>query len=154
MSALPSFESALREVEGWSVSREALWVKLDLGEALAPIDPERAITTLQAAAAAAESFGSGTALQRAYQTLRSLGVRTWKRATAQRSGPLPTLSAREHEVVRLITQGASNPEIASALFLSRKTVERHVSNILLKLGVRNRTELASAVGRGNEGAHP
>jgi DNA-binding NarL/FixJ family response regulator len=37
----------------------------------------------------------------------------------------------------------SNPEIAQKLFLSRKTVERHVSNILRKIGAKNRTELAS-----------
>ena len=42
----------------------------------------------------------------------------------------------------LIAAGQSNPEIASRLFLSRKTVERHVSNILARTGSRNRTELA------------
>ncbi|TME18462.1 MAG: response regulator transcription factor, partial [Chloroflexi bacterium] len=36
----------------------------------------------------------------------------------------------------------SNPEIASRLFLSRKTIERHVSNILARTGARNRTDLA------------
>jgi DNA-binding NarL/FixJ family response regulator len=52
------------------------------------------------------------------------------------------LSRRELEVARLVTEGASNPEIAAQLFLSRKTVERHVSNALAKVGARNRTELA------------
>ena len=42
--------------------------------------------------------------------------------------------------------GATNPEIATAVFLSRKTVERHVSNILAKLGLRNRAELAALMG--------
>jgi len=52
------------------------------------------------------------------------------------------LSPREVEVARLVIDGASNPEIAAQLFLSRKTVERHVSNALAKVGARNRTELA------------
>ena len=41
--------------------------------------------------------------------------------------------------------GNSNPEIANALFLSRKTIERHVSNILARTNARNRTELARLV---------
>jgi DNA-binding NarL/FixJ family response regulator len=53
------------------------------------------------------------------------------------------MTAREREVAQLIVAGASNPEIARQLFLSRKTVERHVSNVLGKVGARNRTELAS-----------
>ena len=57
------------------------------------------------------------------------------------------MSAREREVLPLVSECASNPEIASASLLSRRTVERHVSNIVYKLGVRNRTELAVAVGR-------
>jgi DNA-binding NarL/FixJ family response regulator len=65
-------------------------------------------------------------------------VRTWRRAAP---GPEP-LSPREREVARLVAAGASNPEIAEALFVARKTVERHVSNILAKTGARNRTELA------------
>ena len=39
--------------------------------------------------------------------------------------------------------GATNREIAQTLFLAPKTVERHVSNVLRKVGARNRTELAS-----------
>src|SRR5438094_10482690 len=55
---------------------------------------------------------------------------------------MDTLSERERQIATLIGDGRSNPEIASRLFLSRKTVERHVSNILARTGTRNRTELA------------
>ena len=46
-------------------------------------------------------------------------------------------------MAELVAGGATNREIADLLFLSPKTVERHVSNVLKKLGARNRTELAS-----------
>jgi DNA-binding NarL/FixJ family response regulator len=72
--------------------------------------------------------------------LRKLGVRTWRRR-----GDGAPLTERELEVARLVAAGESNPDIALALFVSRKTVERHVSNVLLKLGARNRTELASVL---------
>jgi DNA-binding NarL/FixJ family response regulator len=64
---------------------------------------------------------------------------------------LDRLSQREREIATLIAAGDSNPEIANRLFLSRKTVERHVSNILARTGARNRTELARLLS--NEGAH-
>jgi pimeloyl-ACP methyl ester carboxylesterase/DNA-binding CsgD family transcriptional regulator len=53
------------------------------------------------------------------------------------------LSAREIEVLRLVAAGRSNPQIADELVLSINTVQRHVSNILDKTGLANRTEAAS-----------
>nr|BBH94430.1 DNA-binding response regulator [Thermogemmatispora argillosa] len=53
------------------------------------------------------------------------------------------LSAREIEVLRLLAQGASNREIAQQLCLAEGTVKNHVSNILSKLQVTNRTQAAS-----------
>jgi DNA-binding NarL/FixJ family response regulator len=52
------------------------------------------------------------------------------------------LSAREHEVLRLLADGLTDREIATALAISPRTVESHVSSVLRKLGVRNRAEAA------------
>ena len=51
------------------------------------------------------------------------------------------ISPREQEVVRLVLEGRSNQEIGEKLFISLSTVKTHVSNIYLKLGVKNRIEL-------------
>ena len=58
-------------------------------------------------------------------------------------GTPPTLTAREREVLRLVAEGRSNREIASDLHLSDKTVKRHVSNILGKLHLTDRTQAAA-----------
>jgi DNA-binding NarL/FixJ family response regulator len=55
--------------------------------------------------------------------------------------PKAVLTAREEEVVKLIAEGHSSKEIAATLIISYKTVERHRSNVLAKLGMRDRTEL-------------
>jgi len=53
------------------------------------------------------------------------------------------LTARELEILRLMVDGLSNPEIAKKLFVSRSTVKFHVSNILMKMGASSRTEAVS-----------
>jgi DNA-binding NarL/FixJ family response regulator len=53
-----------------------------------------------------------------------------------------TLTEREVEVLRLITRGATNREIAEQLVLSEGTVKNHISNILSRLGLRDRTQAA------------
>ncbi|MEO0759887.1 MAG: response regulator transcription factor [Cyanobacteria bacterium J06648_16] len=72
-----------------------------------------------------------------------------KMAVARPSPPKPEippgfdeLTPREREVLALIGQGANNREIAQALFLSEGTVKNHVTNILGRLGLRDRTQAA------------
>jgi DNA-binding NarL/FixJ family response regulator len=55
-----------------------------------------------------------------------------------------SLSRRELEIVDLIAAGMSNPQIAEQLYISRRTVETHLSNIYRKLDLTNRTQLATA----------
>jgi non-specific serine/threonine protein kinase len=57
------------------------------------------------------------------------------------------LTRREHEVLRLLVAGRSNPEIAEMLFISRATARTHVGNILSKLGAHSRTEAADVAHR-------
>jgi DNA-binding CsgD family transcriptional regulator len=125
--------------KGVAVQPRVLWVRLDLGLALVQAGASEAATELsRVAAAAAQPMGGATVQELAEQALRSLGVRTWRRSTA--GAPL---TEREQEVARLVADGATNWEIARMLYLSPKTVERHVSNVLRKVGARNRAELAS-----------
>jgi DNA-binding NarL/FixJ family response regulator len=63
------------------------------------------------------------------------------------------LSPREREIAELVAGALSNRRIAERLFLSERTVESHVSSILTKLGLSNRTEIATTV-RSTLGAEP
>ncbi len=71
-----------------------------------------------------------------------------RRAAASRDLPiLACLSAREREVLGLVAEGTSNPQIAVQLGLSEHTVKRHVANILLKLDLPSRAAAAGAAAR-------
>jgi DNA-binding NarL/FixJ family response regulator len=81
----------------------------------------------------------------AERAFAELGTTSAQREAARlRGAALPDgLSAREVEVLRLVARGQSNPQVAAALFLSDKTVARHLSNIFAKTGVTSRTAAAT-----------
>lgn len=122
---------------------EALWIRLDLARVLRDSDADAAHRILEDVNVTAKRFGATTLQGLAEHGLRGLGTRTWRRSRTADAGSRELLTPREREVAQLVADGSTNPEIAERLFLSRKTVERHVSNILAKLGARNRTELAA-----------
>jgi DNA-binding NarL/FixJ family response regulator len=122
---------------------------------------ERAESELRAAIALAAAGERGLAIDHlisAYRAARRLGARPLARAAAEELARLGEqverrlgrraagqlehagLSRREVEVLRLISVGRTNREIAQALFLSPRTIDMHVRNILTKLDCRSRTE--------------
>lgn len=69
-------------------------------------------------------------------------ARITDRPSHHRQPLIEPLSGRELEILALIAKGASNKEIAGALFIAEGTVKNHVTNILTKLAVRDRTQAA------------
>ncbi len=71
---------------------------------------------------------------------RALGGRAKE---SERVGPVEELTAREKEVARFVADGATNSEIAAALFITAGTVKNHLASIQRKLGARNRVGVAA-----------
>jgi DNA-binding CsgD family transcriptional regulator len=87
--------------------------------------------------------------QRVHDAARSLSEPAERAAAAEArtlgeqahaAGPVPALTPRETQVLRLVAQGLSNKELAGVLRLSHRTVERHVTGLYRKLGVARRSE--------------
>jgi DNA-binding NarL/FixJ family response regulator len=131
-------ESAARGFAAAGSALLACRTRLDLARSLVAVDRGRAVAEAQVALQGFDRMGAAADADRAAAFLRELGVRG-------RTGPrdIGTLTQRERQVLRLVAEGLSNPEIAERLFISTKTAGHHVSNILLKLGVRSRTEAAA-----------
>jgi non-specific serine/threonine protein kinase len=94
-------------------------------------------TKLQAEQAAGHALSMEQAIEYAHRLPLKAARVSWK---------MPEdLTAREREIAILIAQGKSNGEIAAELVVSKRTVEKHIANILSKLGVKGRTQIVSWV---------
>ena len=116
--------------------------RLELARAHATEAPDLAREEARTALATFRELGASRAMDVAAAVLRDLGA-----GTAARARGHGELTAREQEVLGLLTLGMSNARIAQTLFISEKTAGHHVSRILSKLGVRNRAEAAAYAAR-------
>lgn len=142
-AACTHLETALAAFIHAEIPYRAAQTRLLLAQVLGQSNHEVAGAEARAALSVFEDLGAGRDADAAAALLRDLGVK------AARAGPknVGLLTKREQEVLALLGEGLSNPEIAERLFLSRKTVEHHVARILSKLGLRGRAEAAALAAR-------
>ena len=88
-----------------------------------------------------DSVGAGAFAERARGELRAAGGQARIRAADTRDA----LTAQEALIARLAGEGASNPDIAAQLFISRATVAYHLRKVFTKLGISSRSQLAPAL---------
>jgi LuxR family maltose regulon positive regulatory protein len=166
-SALALSERLLKLAE--SAGRMGLVIEILILRALAfqgTKDTERALADLEKALALAQPeqyvrvfLDEGEAMTRLLCQVQSRKDRSgYAAGLLARIGMIPTmvqpsnqlliepLTAREVEVLKYISTGCSNQDIADQLFISIPTVKRHISNIYAKLGVKSRTQ-ALAIGK-------
>jgi len=138
VDCVPHLEAALAGFVATGLPLEEARTRLLLARRLASSSPEVAVAEAKTALTVFDRLGVTHEADVAAALLRGLGVRG-------RTGPkdVGVLSKREQQVLQLLGLGLSNPEIAARLFISRKTASHHVSNVLSKLGLRNRAEAAA-----------
>jgi DNA-binding NarL/FixJ family response regulator len=144
--AVTHLDAALRHFNGTGLIYEAARARRELARVLIATQPAAAAVEATRALNAFHQLGAGRDADNTAALLREMGVPT---PPGPRSEEL--LTAREQEILALLTVGLSNPEIAQRLFISRKTAAHHVSRVISKLGLRNRSEVAAfgaLLGRG------
>jgi DNA-binding CsgD family transcriptional regulator len=137
--ATERLERALATFVRLGMNEEAGRTRLDLARALTSVDRAAAIAEARAAMSALHASGDAHARDVAAGLLRELGDES--------RPPSPVgaqeLTRRELEVLRLLAEGLTNAEVAARLVISVKTAANHVSSILMKLGLRNRSQAAA-----------
>jgi DNA-binding CsgD family transcriptional regulator len=138
VDATGHLEAALVAFGEAGLPLEAARTRVALARLLATGQPDVARSEARVALDVFDRLGARPDADIAAALLRSLGARG-------RTGPkhVDGLSEREREVLGLLGLGLSNPEIAARLYISPKTASHHVSNVLAKLGLRNRAEAAA-----------
>ena len=137
---LARLHDAVAQLERSPARRELARSLIELGAALRRRGERKAAREpLRRALDLASAGGLVATAERAREELRVTGARIRR---PEASG-LDSLTPSEGRIVRLATEGASNPEIAQALFVTVKTVEMHLGNAYRKLGINSRRQLAT-----------
>lgn len=144
--ALAAYDQALKHFSEAALPLEAARTRLSIAHLTATIDPQTAANEAQTALGVFETMAAQFEADQTANLLRQLGQPG--RRSPRTLGPL---TKRENEVLRLVSEGLTNDEIAARLFLSKRTVEHHVSSIFRKLGVSSRAEAIAVALRGEEG---
>ncbi len=138
------FEEALRLHERTPTPFERARTELCYGERLRRARRRaEARERLRSALDAFERLGAAPWAERARTELRATGMAARKRDRTESE----QLTTQELQVALKVATGATNREVAMALFLSPKTIEAHLGHVYSKLGLRSRTELAHYFGR-------
>jgi DNA-binding CsgD family transcriptional regulator len=101
--------------------------------------PAAARSVLREALGLFERLGARPWAGRAAAELAATGIRA--ASSRSRAAPIDALTPQELQIARMVADGLNNSEAAAAMFLSRKTVETHLTRVYRKLGIRSRTDL-------------
>ncbi|MEU2655776.1 AAA family ATPase [Streptomyces sp. NPDC007325] len=140
--AATAFEAARGVYEEIGRPYEAL-LAAERAACSGPDSADRSAGALTAVAEAFAALGAESDAERCRKALRDLGF--GRPSTRGRRGYGDRLSPRETQIARLVAGGATNKDIAQALFLSPRTVEHHVASALRKLKVADRDEVGAAL---------
>jgi DNA-binding CsgD family transcriptional regulator/tetratricopeptide (TPR) repeat protein len=147
--ALDAYDAGPRRLELASTCEEAADVTARQG------DDAAARSLLERAGGIFEGLDATRGLLRVDAALRRLGGRRGRRGARQRPQVgWESLTPTERTVADLVAEGLSNPQIAERLYISRRTVQTHVSHIFSKLDIASRAQLAALVAERRNAARP
>ncbi|MDQ0574057.1 LuxR family transcriptional regulator [Agromyces albus] len=137
-AARGAFETAIAFYRAGGAPFETARARIELARSVSALgQPQRALEEARKAVAAFEELGARADAVAAAKIVADLE----SSVRPARPGPL---TARESEVLRMVAAGMTNDEIAAALVLSVRTIERHLSNIYAKIGATGRAARAAA----------
>jgi DNA-binding CsgD family transcriptional regulator len=140
-------ENALAAFGRLELPLEEARARLDLAQVLATQRPTLALAEARAALGRFQALTATRDADAAMSLLRQLGVHGHSGPRGEGPRGDGRLTPREQEVLELLGHGLSNADIGARLFVSRRTVEHHVSNILAKLGLNTRAEATAYIAR-------